>query len=51
MFLKMALFYSLWLNSNKIFFFWLHSMWDLSEPGPMAVKAPSSNHWRVREFS
>ena len=33
----------------------LHSLWDHSfqpgiEPGPMALKAQSPNHWTAREF-
>ena len=32
-----------------------HSLWDLRfqpgiEPGPMALKAQSPNHWTAREF-
>ena len=46
------------LSSIHPFFFFLatlHSLWDLSflqgiEPGPLALKASSLNHWTTREF-
>ena len=32
------------------FFFWLHCMACGIDPGPLAVKAQSPNHWTAREF-